>query len=178
MSHRPPGRGPERPGARQLLGRAGALVQGAVRLAVIALMTAITLVVFAQVLFRYALGWPLAWTEEVGRFGLIWLSFLGAAALVARSQHIAVTILTDLLPARGRALVASLADLAILVLLWIMLDGGLAIVRNEWAQRAPATSWPMGIVYLVIPISAALMLLWVAAGLLGRLAALRPGPGR
>ena len=37
----------------------------------------LTAVVFAQVIFRFALNQPLAWTEELAIYCLVWITFLG-----------------------------------------------------------------------------------------------------
>jgi TRAP-type transport system small permease protein len=155
-----------------LLVRADRLLFGAVRWIIILLMSGMTLVVFAQVVFRYALAWPLAWTEEVARFALIWVGFFGAAALIATREHIAVTILPDSLAPKPRAVMLLLADLVVLAVLAVMLAGGLDIVRNEWIQRAPATGLPMGYVYLAVPVTTGLMILWLLIGMARQLWAL------
>jgi TRAP-type C4-dicarboxylate transport system permease small subunit len=149
----------------RIAARAERLLFQLVRWIVILLMAGITLVVFAQVVFRYALDWPLAWTEEVGRFGLIWIGFFGAAALTAMREHIAVTMVPDAVGRRPQLVLRILTDVIVLGILLIMLRGGLDIVSNEWAQRAPATFMPMGYVYLVIPVSSFLMMFWVLADL-------------
>lgn len=133
------------------------------RWAIIVMMAAMTVTVFLQVLFRYLFDTPLSWSEELSRFAFVWVCFLGAAVLVRGNQHIRVTIIEDAVPSRLRAVLRVLQFLGALVCVWIFLQGGLGITRNEWSQLAPATQIPMGWVYLIVPLSAGLMLVWLVA---------------
>ena len=53
------------------------------------------------------------------------------------------------------------ANLCGLICVYFFLIGGIALTTNEWAQLAPAMQIPMGWVYLVIPVSAGLMAIWM-----------------
>jgi len=60
------------------------------------------LIVNLQVLARYAFDKPFIWPEEVSRMVLIWMTFLGAAALIRRGGDIAVDTFIDMLPPHWR----------------------------------------------------------------------------
>jgi TRAP-type C4-dicarboxylate transport system permease small subunit len=47
------------------------------------------------VFFRYVVGSPIAWTEEVGALSLIWLSFIGGAVGVRRGTHFSIHLLAE-----------------------------------------------------------------------------------
>src|SRR5262245_64107109 len=73
-----------------------------------AVFSALAGIVFLQFFTRYVLNDSLAWTEEIARYGLMALTFLGGAVVTRRNNHIAVALLPNLLaPACGRALLAA-----------------------------------------------------------------------
>lgn len=117
-----------------------------------ALAAVITLQIVSRVLFT-----AVSWTEEVARFLLVWLTFLGATLALAEKRHIAVTLLTDRLPpalARMAATVGLVAMAAFLIALtWI----GWQYMSMQSFQRSASLQMPMMYVYAVIPVSSALM---------------------
>lgn len=60
------------------------------------------LVVFASVIFRYALHEPLEWAEEVARAIMVLLVFFGAGTVLGRGQHAGVDAVRGLLPGHWR----------------------------------------------------------------------------
>ncbi|MFB3816883.1 MAG: TRAP transporter small permease [Candidatus Methylomirabilales bacterium] len=144
-----------------LLAQARRGIELLVRWAVILLMLAMTVLVFTQIVLRYVFNMPLGWSEELARFAFVWVSFLGASALMQMREHINVTVFLERFPPRLRAACLFAASLGALLCIYFFLAGGIALTVNEWRQLAPATELPMGWIYLVIPLSAALMGLWV-----------------
>ncbi len=139
-----------------------AALAAALRWTMIVMMATMSIVVFAQVFFRYVFNAPLDWSEELSRFAFVWLCFLGAAYLVRGHQHLRVTAIETKMPRAVRAVLRVIQYVAALLCTIVFLRGGIDIVGNEWGQTSPATGRGMGYVYLVIPIAAALMVLWIA----------------
>jgi TRAP-type C4-dicarboxylate transport system permease small subunit len=123
------------------------------------LLVAMSLAVFGNVMCRYFLDFSLAWYEEVSRFLLIWIVFLGAVVALIRGDHLGIDVLVLALPPRARRIVIVLGDLLVLVALVIMFKGAwdMAIdsLRSGWV--ASSVPIPYGWVYMVGPVSAALM---------------------
>ena len=130
----------------------GALLRPVVFVCMAALAAVITLQIVSRVLFT-----AVSWTEEVARFLLVWLTFLGATLALAEKRHIAVTLLTDRLPpASGRiAAIAGLVAMTafLIALTWI----GWQYMAMQSFQRSAALRLSMMYVYAVIPVSGALM---------------------
>jgi TRAP-type C4-dicarboxylate transport system permease small subunit len=137
-------------------------VDGMIRWIIIVLMLFMTVTVSLQIVFRYVFNVPLGWSEEVARFSFVWVSFFGASALMRVQEHINVTVFVDRFPARLRAVAVFMANVCGLICVYFFLVGGIALTTNEWSQLAPATQVPMGWIYLVIPVSAGLMAIWMA----------------
>lgn len=136
-------------------------VEQGVRWIVIVLMLVMTVTVSLQITFRYLFNVPLGWSEELARFAFVWVSFFGASALMRVREHINVTVFVDNFPPRLRAGCVVLANLCALIFAYYCVVGGIALTTNEWGQLAPAMQIPMGWVYLVIPVAAVLMTIWI-----------------
>ncbi|MBJ3776273.1 TRAP transporter small permease [Acuticoccus mangrovi] len=68
-------------------------------------------VVFLQFFTRYVLNNSLGWTEEIARFLLIAVTFIGAVMAVRKSSHIAVEILYRWMPRGLRRVLQTIVDL-------------------------------------------------------------------
>lgn len=85
------------------------------------LVTLLTVTIAAQIIFRYFLNAPLAWSEELSQFILICLSFVAATAVLKRSEHYSIDAFVGLLPSVPRRAVEAVA-----LLVQIGLVAGLA----------------------------------------------------
>ena len=97
-----------------------------------AIFLAMTGLGFVNVVVRYLTSYSFAATQELLLDGFLLLTVFGAAIAARRGEHLAVTLLTDLLPARARRLaVAFSAALSILLLAlsaWFTLE----LVQNQY----------------------------------------------
>ena len=66
--------------------------------------------VFYQFFTRYALNDSAAWTEEIARYLLICMVFVGVAAAVRTSRHIHVDFVYRLIPRTARRVLSTLVD--------------------------------------------------------------------
>ncbi len=62
------------------------------------IMAVLTGSVFTQVVFRFVINKPLAWSEELAIYCLVWLTFLGAAYAMSLKAHIGVDFFIELFP--------------------------------------------------------------------------------
>jgi TRAP-type C4-dicarboxylate transport system permease small subunit len=122
-------------------------------------------VVAAQVFFRYALNHSLFWSEELARYILVWLTFLGATVAYRRGAHPRIDLVTagrHSRMAKALRIGAHLVAMAFFVLLVIYGTQFAYFVR---LQISPALQLPKWIVMLVLPISGLLMLLHALAAI-------------
>src|SRR5258708_7702947 len=61
------------------------------------LFWALAIIVFLQFFTRYIMNDSLSWTEEIARYGLMWLAFIGGAVVTRKNSHIAVELLGNLM---------------------------------------------------------------------------------
>ncbi len=133
------------------------------------LMTAITLVVFLQVISRYILAYPLDWPEELARILFVWVALLGAVLALRRTAHFSIEALTTLLPARIRCWVSVLLRLALLGFLILVTYLGIDATIRVRDQLSSAMEISMSFGYASVPVSFALMALEMGRSLWGDL---------
>ena len=126
--------------------------------ALVMFLSAMTLAVFLEILFRYVFHLPLFWTEEFARYCLVWSSLLGATIAFKRGEHIAVTFFLDRLPPRSRRVLGFAAELSVVAILAVILWGGIQLLSVTSRQLSPALRISMAIPYAALPIAAAIML--------------------
>jgi TRAP-type transport system small permease protein len=108
---------------------------------------------------RYLTFLPsISWGEEVTRFAGIWSVFLVAGLTIRQGAHLGVDFLTERLPVRVRAGARLVNCALILAFSALLLWYGVRLAAENMRQYSPALEWSMGVIYLCIPIGAALML--------------------
>jgi TRAP-type C4-dicarboxylate transport system permease small subunit len=123
---------------------------------VIALMGWMAILVFANVVTRYAFGFSLNWAEEQARFAMIWVTYLAAGLAMREGRHVAIEYVQGLLPRRGAIALRAVVALVVLAFLAVLAWLGVEIAQFAWRQRTPVLGRPQGAMYLAIPIGAAL----------------------
>ncbi|MTH79073.1 TRAP transporter small permease [Paracoccus aestuariivivens] len=125
------------------------------------LLAGLVLVLAWQVFSRYAMNAPSSYSEEVLRYGVIWMSLLGAAYATGKGSHMSVDLLRDRLSLRGRLRLDGLISVAFVLFAGIVLIwGGMRGVSIAHAQTSAVMRIPMSWVYLSLPVSGALMVLY------------------
>lgn len=118
-------------------------------------------VVLWQVFSRTVLGNPNTVTEEFVRFGLVWFAMLSSAYVVGQKAHLAVTILSEKLTGtKSWVLEIVVQTLFLLFAAIIMVYGGLNAVTLTMGQLSPSLGIPMGYVYLSVPVSGCLIIVY------------------
>ena len=130
--------------------------------ALIALLAAMAVLVFVNVVCRYALNFSLIWVEELTRYMMVWLGFLGSGLVLRFGAHIAVDVFQDVLPARAAQVLRGVIVLALAVTFGAMTWLGARYVAFAWEQETAVMNWSTGMVYLAVPIGSALMLAHLA----------------
>jgi len=123
------------------------------------LLVFLCLVVFAQVFFRYVVQYSLPWTEEIARYIMVWITFLGAALAVERGAHPKVVAFVSALPENIQKVVNVFAHLISILFYSLVVYYGYYICILNWIQPSPILRIPMGIIFIVFPISGLLLIL-------------------
>ena len=139
-----------------------------VRFVMILLLSGMVFLIFAQVLFRYLLNQPLAWTEELSRHFMIWAAFLGAAIAYRRKAHLGVDVLVLQFSPRWQGVVVWFVHLVSILFAGFLVYYGIAIVKKTMQQLSSALGIPMGYIYASIPVGSAIILLFAVEKLFER----------
>jgi len=105
-------------------------------------------IVFLQFFTRYVLNDSLAWTEEIARYGLMWIVFIGGIMVTRRNTHIAVELLSNVMkPGPARAALLALVDFIKLGFLGLLAFFSFTITERMHLQRMTVFDLPMSYVY-------------------------------
>ncbi|PZQ00672.1 MAG: TRAP transporter small permease [Variovorax paradoxus] len=131
-----------------------------------ALLLGMVLMVFGNVLLRYAFNSGIQVSEELSRFFFIWLTFIGAIVAMREGAHLGMDNFVNKLSRRGKLICLTLCQ-GLTLLCCVMM------FRGTWVQHeinattaAPVTGmsmiWVFGVAYLTaVAIGAmALRTLW------------------
>lgn len=130
-------------------------------LTAIALLLMVVLV-FGNVVLRYAFNSSIVVSEEVSRWLFVWITFLGAVIALREHGHLGTDALVSRLSPRGKKICLIVGHLIMLYVCWLVFQGSLEQTRINADVLAPSTELPMAIVYaagVVFAVSAAVMLL-------------------
>lgn len=129
------------------------------------LLAVMVVVIFAQVFTRYIMGNALYWSEELGKFIFVWVSWLGVSAGLRDKEHIQVKLLPEALLKKGFTK-AYLINYIFIDILWFLTSlfvtyYSMFIVLDQMASGVygASTGIPMWIAYACVPFSSAIVCL-------------------
>jgi TRAP-type C4-dicarboxylate transport system permease small subunit len=111
----------------------------------IILMSAMTLLVFVQVIMRYVFQNSLSWSEELARYLFIWLIYIGISYGCKIMKHIKIDAGLKLFPKKIRPLIVVLGDLLVLgFAIYIVITGyELILMQVRLHKVSPALQLPL-----------------------------------
>lgn len=124
---------------------------------------------------RYILRIGTAWPEEVGRYLLIWVSFLAAALVVRHQAHFAVSYFVDAWASaslkRGLRLFAHVLTFSVGV---SFVAAGGPLIETGALQISPGSEIPMSWVFAAVPVSGAFIVYYTVLHVVDELRTPRP----
>ena len=133
--------------------------------AALALLASLVLIVYSVVM-RYLLGQPAPWVDELVGYLLVACVMLAAADALLEGEHLAVDLVTERLPPRGKRLTLLFGLVAVgLSALLLAVEGSdmVAFSRRVGLMSNGYMAVPMWVPQLLVPIGAVVMLLAAAA---------------
>jgi TRAP-type C4-dicarboxylate transport system permease small subunit len=141
----------------------------ALKAAIAALLAAMVVLVFGNVVLRYAFNTGITYSEELSRIFFVWLTFLGAVVAMREHAHLGVDSLLRRLPAPAARVAVLIGQALMLWATWLMISGSWTQTLINLHVSAPATGISMGVFYgagLAFGVPAILLILWDMLGVL------------
>lgn len=114
-----------------------------------------------QVFTRYILGRPSSWSEELVSYLFAWMTLLGSSLVVGDRGHMNIPLLAEKSSPAVRKGLAILAEvIAVLFAGIILVYGGVQITDLAMAQMTSALGVPVGVFYIVLPLSGILNIVY------------------
>lgn len=129
------------------------------------LVFSVFVVVLLQVVMRYVFQRPNPWSEELSRFGFIWLSMLGAALAVELRTHFVFDLFVAKLTPKLQMLMRFCSTAFVAAMAVGLIVFGIELVVLASSQRSPALNLPVSWIYASVPIAGLLMLLHITAAI-------------
>ncbi len=165
-------------GPRQRLTQVGSFLERGLSRVLVGLMSVMVMDVSWQVASRYLFRSPSSFTEELAGFLLMWIGLLGAAYGFRTRAHLGIENLVEKLGGRWRRWTEVSAHLLVLLFaLSTMVGGGSWLVRLAFRldQVSAAMGVQMGFVYLALPLSGGLVVLFSLESIAAKVRAGGPG---
>ena len=128
------------------------------RFIVIIMLSVMSVVVFAQVLFRIV-HLSIPWSEELSKYLLIWSTFLGAAICIRKGSLVGLEFLNNSMSEEKQKILQTILNLIVCAMLLFLINVGFWAVRRVWFQITPVLKLSMGLMYAAIPIGSVFMLI-------------------
>lgn len=124
------------------------------------LMFVLVGLVFFQVLNRFILHIPAAWTEEMARYNFVWLSLFGSVLALKSDRHLSVDLFVQGIKSQKtqgwiKIIVALLVMAFSLILTW----SGYHYTVSNWTNHCEFGAFPLALIYAAVPVAGFLLLL-------------------
>lgn len=107
------------------------------------LLAAMVVLVFGNVVLRYAFNSGITISEELSRWFFVWMTYLGAVVGLKERAHLGTDLLVSRLAPAGRRACLLVAQAAMLYITWLIFSGSLAQTRINWDVQAPVSELSM-----------------------------------
>ncbi|MGI6605265.1 MAG: TRAP transporter small permease [Firmicutes bacterium] len=131
-----------------------------------------TLLMFLNVVLRHFFSSGLPWSEELIRYTIIWITFIGIGLAARRDAHVAVDFFAYYMTKRQQRLLIIAVDVLCLIFSLLMIKYSLQMVGQQFlsGQKSPALQVPFYLIYLSLPIGLSLGVLRFSQDIAKRLA--------
>lgn len=157
---------------KSLYGKITKVIDKAEDVCLVSMFALMVFFIFLQIIMRFIVNHSLVWSEELGKFIFVWISWLGISIGERRNEHIKITLLVDKLSPKWQKIFEIIAYLILAAIILVTLYYAVVMVqfqvRVRYAGIKISTSWG----YLSLVLGCSFMLLRLAAVIIRDLTAL------
>lgn len=117
--------------------------------------------VTVEVVLRYIFGQSLIFTEELSRYLMVWIIFLGSAIAIRDGSHIKITALVKYFSPKIQQVLSIIAYTLTTVFLVIISIEGIKILPQQLYQMCITMDISLFYFYLAIPTGSVLMIIFL-----------------
>lgn len=123
------------------------------------LLSIIVILMSYGVITRYVFNSPSSWVEEVSLALFVWMTFMGASALMRTDELVRIDYLVHKIPAAAANILDNLIrPLVVIFALAFMLYWGFKLLPFSQVRFTPALKIPYIYIYAAVPVSSVFML--------------------
>ena len=128
------------------------------------LLLTMLICVLVQVVFRGIFDFGLSWTEELARYTMIWLTYIGAVVCLWQGSHIAIDLVVKRLPDKWQNYISLISNILIFFFLLFLFKEGRKLASSPIISRqlTPGLGISTSYLYSVIPVGTGIMMLVLA----------------
>lgn len=130
---------------------------------VVASITLIVMIVltFAGAVWRYVIGQPFTWLEEVQLFCMVWIVFAAGGAAFRTGSHVAIEMVVEMFPEAVQKIISIFVDIIVFLVIAYLLYNSFGFIQM-FIKNGRASSMlkiPMTVQYGIAPVSYILMII-------------------
>jgi len=126
------------------------------------LMIGMALILGTNIVLRFLIHHSIHWSNEVSRYAYIYIVLLGTAVSYKTGGHAKIVFVHEAMSRKFKIIFNIIHYAVMLLLSFILIIPGIQHVINMWPVHAPVlTFFPVGIVYMSVPLSAGAILVFV-----------------
>jgi len=123
-------------------------------------MAGITLLLLVNVFLRYLFSRPFSWAEEISVLLIVWVVLLGAGLVQKKGEHVAISYVFDLFPAKWKTIALIFGNLCICAVLAVHLLSAINLLKLQMTASMISVNMSSGFFALAVLVGIAAMLLF------------------
>ena len=127
-------------------------------ISLVIMYSAMVLIIFFQVIMRYVFNNSLSWSEELGKFLFVWLSWVGISIGAKRGEHIKLTMFVDKLSPKGAQISNIISELIVIGICAVTAYYGISLVISQSGVHYAGIKISMAWGYLAVVSGCVLMI--------------------